>query len=284
MLTRKILTLQEISRARDREGSSAPLWGAQMGGEQNCQPRGLCVRDALLFSWEVTGELETLADPIDLTQALCPKLCARYGVPPRSEPHTVPARAPAPVADITECYRIRPSCPPQSFSPERVELACHVNLPSHPHAAGKSRFSNAGAGMYWNQCINQMQEAKEQCDERIEEVTKKGNAAGASRAPSEQKDQSQQVAGHDGGRKQQKLGADDEYNMDENEAESETDKQAALVGNDKNRNGRKQQKLGADDEYNMDENEAESETDKQAALVGNDKNRNGQVGARTQRF
>lgn len=83
MLTRKILTLQEISRARDREGSSAPLWGAQMGGEQNCQPRGLCVRDALLFSWEVTGELETLADPIDLTQALCPKLCARYGVPPR---------------------------------------------------------------------------------------------------------------------------------------------------------------------------------------------------------
>nr|XP_031303034.1 Golgi membrane protein 1 [Camelus dromedarius] len=43
-----------------------------------------------------------------------------------------------------------------------------------------------------NQCINQMQEAKEQCDERIEEVTKKGNAAGASRAPSEQKDQSQQ--------------------------------------------------------------------------------------------
>lgn len=42
-----------------------------------------------------------------------------------------------------------------------------------------------------------------------------------------------------------------------------------------NFSGRNQQKLGADDDYNMDENEAESETDKQAALAGNDKNRNG---------
>ena len=33
-----------------------------------------------------------------------------------------------------------------------------------------------------------------------------------------------------------------------------------------NFSGRNQQKLGADDDYNMDENEAESETDKQAAL------------------
>ena len=39
--------------------------------------------------------------------------------------------------------------------------------------------------------------------------------------------------------------------------------------------GRNQQKLGADDDYNMDENEAESETDKQAALAGNDRNGNG---------
>lgn len=38
-----------------------------------------------------------------------------------------------------------------------------------------------------------MKEVKEQCEERIEEVTKKGNEAVASRDLSEQKDQSQQV-------------------------------------------------------------------------------------------
>ncbi|XP_037349597.1 Golgi membrane protein 1 [Talpa occidentalis] len=47
--------------------------------------------------------------------------------------------------------------------------------------------------------------------------------------------QEQQDADEDMGRNQQKLG-DDDYNMDENEAESETDKQAALAGNDKNLN------------------------------------------------
>lgn len=39
--------------------------------------------------------------------------------------------------------------------------------------------------------------------------------------------------------------------------------------------GRNEQKVGGDDDYNMDENEAESETDKQAALAGNDRNVNG---------
>lgn len=39
--------------------------------------------------------------------------------------------------------------------------------------------------------------------------------------------------------------------------------------------GRNQQKLEGDDDYSMDENEAESETDKQAALAGNDRNVNG---------
>lgn len=43
------------------------------------------------------------------------------------------------------------------------------------------------------------------------------------------------------------------------------------------REGRNQQRL-ADDDYNMDENEAESETDKQAALAGNDKDLNGSDG------
>ena len=36
--------------------------------------------------------------------------------------------------------------------------------------------------------------------------------------------------------------------------------------------------MGGDDDYNMDENEAESETDKQAALAGNDRNVNGNSG------
>lgn len=38
-----------------------------------------------------------------------------------------------------------------------------------------------------------MKEAKEQCEERIEEVTRKGKEAAASRDPSEKKDQNQQV-------------------------------------------------------------------------------------------
>lgn len=35
--------------------------------------------------------------------------------------------------------------------------------------------------------------------------------------------------------------------------------------------GRNQQKLGEDGDYNMDENEAESETDKQVALTADDR-------------
>lgn len=44
-----------------------------------------------------------------------------------------------------------------------------------------------------SQCINQMKEVKEQCEERIEEVTKKGNEAVASRDLSEKKNQGQQL-------------------------------------------------------------------------------------------
>ncbi|XP_032333375.1 Golgi membrane protein 1 [Camelus ferus] len=220
-----------------------------------------------------------------------------------------------------------------------------------------------------NQCINQMQEAKEQCDERIEEVTKKGNAAGASRAPSEQKDQSQQPRaasepqprpqeagppragdspskgepqtpapgseaaldlkrhGEKEGAPEMQVVSKEELQRDgpglpqepgrepaadqdgrvaarggaepgeaapgqtprvpaallasQEDPEEEGPEREQLVLRDGQEEeqepgaeGRKQQKLGADDEYNMDENEAESETDKQAALVGNDKNRN----------
>ncbi|XP_032020325.1 Golgi membrane protein 1 isoform X1 [Hylobates moloch] len=44
-----------------------------------------------------------------------------------------------------------------------------------------------------SQCINQMKEVKEQCEERIEEVTRKGNEAVASRDLSENNDQRQQL-------------------------------------------------------------------------------------------
>lgn len=44
---------------------------------------------------------------------------------------------------------------------------------------------------------------------------------------------------HFSGRHEQKLGGEEDYNMDENEAESETDKQAALAGNNRNLNGKR---------------------------------------------
>ncbi|XP_061056546.1 Golgi membrane protein 1 isoform X2 [Eubalaena glacialis] len=225
-----------------------------------------------------------------------------------------------------------------------------------------------------NQCINQMKEVKEQCEERIEEVTKKGNEAVASRDLSEQKDQSQQLRaasepqprpqeaglpqaevpqargnmpsnsepqtpvpssevaldlkkqGEKEGTKEMQVASKEELQRDSlgllkepgREQNAEEDRRvggkghgepgevghtpqvpAALLASQENQEmedperdqlvipdgqeeeqeadeeGRNQQKLGADDDYNMDENEAESETDKQAALAGNDRNGNG---------
>ena len=54
-------------------------------------------------------------------------------------------------------------------------------------------FSFAFFRLHRNQCISQMKEVKEQCEERIEEVTRKGNEAMPSHDLNEQKDQSQQV-------------------------------------------------------------------------------------------
>ncbi|XP_059780483.1 Golgi membrane protein 1 isoform X1 [Balaenoptera ricei] len=224
-----------------------------------------------------------------------------------------------------------------------------------------------------NQCISQMKEVKEQCEERIEEVTKKGNEAVASRDLSEQKDQSQQLRapsepqprpqeaglpqaevpqargnmpsnsepqtpvpsseaaldlkkqGEKEGTKEMQVASKEELQRDGlglpkepgREQNVEEDRRvggrghvepgevghtpqvpAALLASQENQEmegperdqlvipdgqeeeqeadeeGRNQQKLGADDDYNMDENEAESETDKQAALAGNDRNGN----------
>ncbi|XP_060011343.1 Golgi membrane protein 1 isoform X3 [Lagenorhynchus albirostris] len=225
-----------------------------------------------------------------------------------------------------------------------------------------------------NQCINQMKEVKEQCEERIEEVTKKGNEAVASRDLSEQKDQSQQLQapsepqprpqeaglpqaevpqargnmpsnsepqtpvpsseaaldlkkqGEKEGTKEMQVVSKEELQRDSlglskepgREQNAEEDRRvggkgrgepgelgqtpqvpAALLASQENQEmesperdqlvipdgqeeereadeeGRNQQKPGAEDDYNMDENEAESETDKQAALAGNDRNGNG---------
>uniref|UniRef100_A0A2K6M5B8 Golgi membrane protein 1 n=1 Tax=Rhinopithecus bieti TaxID=61621 RepID=A0A2K6M5B8_RHIBE len=221
-----------------------------------------------------------------------------------------------------------------------------------------------------SQCINQMKEVKEQCEERIEEVTKKGNEAVASRDLSENNDQRQQlqalnepqprlqVAGLPraeapqgkgnvpGNSKFQTPAPSSEVVLDSkrqvekeeineirvaSEEEPQRDRlglpqepgreqvvedrpvdgrgfggarelghtpqvPAALSVSQENlemegperdqlvipdgqeeeqdaaREGRNQQKLRGEDDYNMDENEAESETDKQAALAGNDRN------------
>ncbi|XP_075855190.1 Golgi membrane protein 1-like isoform X2 [Microcebus murinus] len=201
-----------------------------------------------------------------------------------------------------------------------------------------------------SQCINQMKEVKEQCEERIEEVTKKGNEAVVSRDLSEKKDPSQQLqtlskpqprlqgAGLPRAEVPQREGntpSDEETNEIQFVSEKEPQRDslgllqepgqeqavedrpvggrdlgrarelsrtpqvpAALLLSQENQEtedperdqlvipdgqeeeqdaaeeGRNEQKLGGDDDYNMDENEAESETDKQAALAGNDKNLN----------
>ncbi|XP_036186548.1 Golgi membrane protein 1 isoform X1 [Myotis myotis] len=216
-----------------------------------------------------------------------------------------------------------------------------------------------------SQCINQMKEVKEQCEEQIEEVTKKGNEAVASRDLSEHKEPSQQLRApsepqppaevpqtkgnvpgngepqtpvpsseaaldlrregekeetndiqviseealrrdsqalpqepdheqaveadrHAGGR-----GTGDARDpgqtaqvpatllmSQENQEVEEPERDQLVVRDgqeeeqDADEEGRNEQKVGGDDDYNMDENEAESETDKQAALAGNDRNVN----------
>ncbi|XP_004862509.2 Golgi membrane protein 1 isoform X1 [Heterocephalus glaber] len=220
-----------------------------------------------------------------------------------------------------------------------------------------------------NQCINQMKEVKEQCEERIEEVTRKGNEAAASRSLSERNSQHQQAPNESqpglrgpglplaivpqakgslfskgrsriaappsevvldlkGQSKKEQTNEIQGVSEEEPERDSggpprepgqgqaEEDSPmhgrglggageightiqvpAALLARPENqepeeperdqlviregpeeqaaaKGGGNQQKLGDDDDYNMDENEAESETDKQAALAGSDRNLN----------
>ncbi|XP_005387979.1 PREDICTED: Golgi membrane protein 1 [Chinchilla lanigera] len=213
-----------------------------------------------------------------------------------------------------------------------------------------------------NQCINQMKEVKEQCEERIEEITRKGNEAAASRGLSKRNDQapsesqprlqgagllqaavpqakgsvsskgksqtpqphsetvlelkgqeetneiqpvSEEAAQRDSGVLPREpgqgqaaqdmavageglggagelvrttqvpvaLSSSPEHQEPE---EPERDQLVIREGPEEQaaaREGQNQQKTGADD-YNLDENEAESETDKQAALAGSDRNLN----------
>ncbi|XP_036289524.1 Golgi membrane protein 1 isoform X1 [Pipistrellus kuhlii] len=225
-----------------------------------------------------------------------------------------------------------------------------------------------------SQCISQMKEVKEQCEEQIEEVTKKGNEAVASRDPIDHKEPSQQLRapsepqprlqeaglppaevpqakgnmprndepqtpgpGSEAALDLRREGEKEETNdiqviskealrrdgqalpqepdhkqqaveaggrpggrgmgdvrdlgqtprmpatllMSQEDQEVEEPEQDQLVVRDgqeeepdADEEGRNEQKVGGDDDYNMDENEAESETDKQAALAGNDRNVN----------
>ncbi|XP_003407809.1 Golgi membrane protein 1 [Loxodonta africana] len=219
-----------------------------------------------------------------------------------------------------------------------------------------------------NQCISQMKEVKEQCEEQIDEIIKRGNEAIASRDLNKKREQSQQlhslsepqarvqqtglpqaevpqkkgnvlsnaqpssetaldlkrqvkkeeaneiqvVQEEDARRPNLRLpqepgpvqAAEDNKLVEERgvgearELGQAPQMPAALLGSqekmepdDPERDqlvirdvqeeehgadgqGKNQQKLGGDDDYNMDENEAESERDKQAALVGNDKSLN----------
>jgi len=223
-----------------------------------------------------------------------------------------------------------------------------------------------------SQCISQMKELKEQCEERIEEVTKKGNEAIASRDLSEKKDQSQQlrapsepqprpqeadlpqaevpqvkgnvpsngepqtpVPSSEAALDLKRQGEKKEINeiqvaseelprdslglprepgreqaveegrpvggrgigeaeavgrtpqvpgvmpaSQENQDTEDLERDQLVIPDgqeeeqDADEEGRHQQKLGGEEDYNMDENEAESETDKQAALAGNDRNLN----------
>ncbi|KAM5298385.1 Golgi membrane protein 1 [Ctenodactylus gundi] len=216
-----------------------------------------------------------------------------------------------------------------------------------------------------NQCINQMKEVKEQCEERLEEAARKGSAAGASRGPGEKHDRSQQLRALNEpqsrpqeaglprttvpqrkgnvsikGKSQtpdfrsvmtldlKRQGDEEETNeiqvrrdsrvlpqdadqgraaedtlvgsrsfrgagelghttrvpaallaSPENQEPEEPEREQLVIQEgqeeqDAAKEGRNQQKLGRDDDYNMEKNEAESETDKQAALAGNDQNLN----------
>uniref|UniRef100_G3T950 Golgi membrane protein 1 n=1 Tax=Loxodonta africana TaxID=9785 RepID=G3T950_LOXAF len=204
-----------------------------------------------------------------------------------------------------------------------------------------------------NQCISQMKEVKEQCEEQIDEIIKRGNEAIASRDLNKKREQSQQMiepqarvqqtglpqaevpqkkgnvlsnaqpsseTALDLKRQVKKEEANEIQVVQEEDARRAAEDNklveergvgearelgqapqmpAALLGSqekmepdDPERDqlvirdvqeeehgadgqGKNQQKLGGDDDYNMDENEAESERDKQAALVGNDKSLNG---------
>ncbi|XP_055283691.1 Golgi membrane protein 1 [Moschus berezovskii] len=285
---------------------------------------------------------------------------------------------------IVMAHRSSVLCIASGLFDKKIEIEClaarsrKVSTAPMPHANSErpevtAVLSFAFVHLHRNQCISQMKEVKEQCEERIEEVTRRGNEAMPSRDLNEQKDQSQQprapsepqprpqeagppqaevpeargnVPSHSEpqtpapssevafdlkrqGEKEEtkeiQVVSEEELQRDSlalpkepgREQAVEGDRQvggkdngepgelgqipqvpAALLasqenqeaegperdqlvirdgqeeGQDADGEGRNQQKLGADDDYNVDENEAESETDKQAALAGNDKNRN----------
>ncbi|XP_027265500.1 Golgi membrane protein 1 isoform X3 [Cricetulus griseus] len=122
-----------------------------------------------------------------------------------------------------------------------------------------------------SRCVNRMKEVKEQCEERVEETTRKRNEAVVSRDAGERNDQPQQDL-----KPQPKLQqmVPPKEQVPQGKGDVPTNKSQAPAPSSEvlkphKQNERDQQNLG--DEYNMDENEAESERDKQAVLAGNDR-------------
>ncbi|XP_069891567.1 Golgi membrane protein 1 isoform X2 [Dipodomys merriami] len=132
-----------------------------------------------------------------------------------------------------------------------------------------------------SQCINQVKEVKEQCEEQREEVTKKRKEAAASRDLGEKNNQHQQLQVlSDSQPRQQEVGQTQaqvpqgkEHALNIGKFPTSTPSSEVVMDLKRGKKGKHEHKLG-DDEYNMDENEAESERDKQAALAENDKNSN----------
>ncbi|XP_075383287.1 Golgi membrane protein 1 isoform X3 [Mycteria americana] len=124
-----------------------------------------------------------------------------------------------------------------------------------------------------SQCINQMKELKEQCEERIDELTKKGSDVSQIK---ENKDFSEDSKKNSQVNTQLPALKQTEFKQADLEQQKHNDNVAEAVPTVKKidllqaKDEQEHEALNQDKDvdYNLDENEAESETDKQAALAG----------------
>ncbi|KAM9167329.1 Golgi membrane protein 1 isoform 3-T4 [Mergus octosetaceus] len=122
-----------------------------------------------------------------------------------------------------------------------------------------------------SQCINQMKELKEHCEERINEITKKGSDVSQVREnkdfPEDSKKSGQADSQLPALKQSEFMQTDSEQPKDDDVPKEEltVKKTDTLQAQDNQAQDALKDK---DVDYNVDENEAESETDKQAALAG----------------